>query len=205
MNDEEINLIIARDDQEIEIFKDMDVQRVRKHRDVWQLAGGRGPPPQPLIQLEELPECYRNDEPFEVKDLDDELEGRGHRRRTIVSYNDGLSDDAWAQALEGEEDIEDVIEKNREKTQRRAANKLVRESEQSSRNSPAGEDGRGRKGKKGKKAAIEPELEPLLLNGKRKRGGKAISVTPSINDDDDEPRDSVFTFRHIQFYFLTIT
>lgn len=96
MNDDEINEIIARDDKEIEIFKDMDIQRLRDQKNAWQLAGRHGPPPQPLIQLEELPECYRNDDFFEVSTLDEEMEGRGHRRRNIVTYNDGLSDDAWA-------------------------------------------------------------------------------------------------------------
>jgi hypothetical protein len=48
------------------------------------------------MQFEELPECYQTDEPFDIKDVEDLVEGRGQRRRNIVSYNDGLSDDAWA-------------------------------------------------------------------------------------------------------------
>ena len=96
MNDEEINELIARSDREVEIYRDMDIQRIRDHKNAWQLSGRHGPPPQPLIQLEELPECYRNDEFFESVAIDDEIEGRGQRKRTIVSYNDGLSDDAWA-------------------------------------------------------------------------------------------------------------
>jgi hypothetical protein len=48
------------------------------------------------MQLDELPECYQTDEPFEVKEIDDSLEGRGQRRRNVVSYNDGLDDDTWA-------------------------------------------------------------------------------------------------------------
>lgn len=96
MNDEEMNEIIARNDGEVEIFRQMDIQRARDQKNAWQLAGRSGPPPQPLIQLEELPECYQNDEPFVNKDAEEELEGRGHRKRAVVTYNDGLSDDAWA-------------------------------------------------------------------------------------------------------------
>jgi hypothetical protein len=48
------------------------------------------------MQFEELPECYQTDEPFEVKELEDILEGRGQRRRNVVNYNDGLSDEQWA-------------------------------------------------------------------------------------------------------------
>ena len=92
------------------------------------------------------------------------------------------------QALEGEEDLQDVVERAREKNQRRAASKLLRESEgQSSRGSPAIEE-RGRKGKKGRK--VDLEASPLP-NGKRKRGNKAASVTPSLNEDDEDSRDQV--------------
>ncbi|KAH8103254.1 SNF2-family ATP dependent chromatin remodeling factor snf21 [Phellopilus nigrolimitatus] len=192
MNDDEINEIIARNDKEVEIFKDMDIQRLRDQKNNWQLAGRHGPPPQPLVQLEELPDCYRNDDFFESTTIEDEMEGRGHRRRTVVSYNDGLSDDAWAMALEGEEDIQDVMEKSREKTQRRGVSKLIRDSEgQSSRNSPAIEETRGRKKKGRPPKNVEVDYEPSTsVNGKRKRGGKATSVTPSVIDDDDDLRDS---------------
>ncbi len=95
--------------------------------------------------------------------------------------------------MENDEDIQDVIEKSREKVQRRATSKLMRDSEgQSSRNSPVLEEMRGRK-KKGRppKNAIEVDYEPSTpSNGKRKRGGKAASVTPSLNGD-DEDRDAV--------------
>ena len=51
-----------------------------------------------VMQLEELPECYQTDEPFVTQDGMDELmvEGRGQRKRNVVSYNDGLDDDTWA-------------------------------------------------------------------------------------------------------------
>ena len=95
--------------------------------------------------------------------------------------------------MENEEDIQDVLEKSREKVQRRAASKIMRDSEgQSSRNSPVIEEPvpKGRK-KKGRppKNAVEPEYD-TPVNGKRKRGGKAVSVTPSLNGD-DEDRDAV--------------
>lgn len=96
MNDEELNEMIARHEPEVAIFREMDLQRERDTLEAWRAAGNRGKPPQPLMQLEELPECYQNDEPFEVKEVDESMEGRGQRRRNIVSYNDGLSDDAWA-------------------------------------------------------------------------------------------------------------
>lgn len=45
--------------------------------------------------IDELPECYQSEEPFEAKEVDEAMEGRGQRRRN-VTYPDNLSDDAWA-------------------------------------------------------------------------------------------------------------
>lgn len=211
MNDEEINELLARSDGEIEVFKDMDIKRIRDQKNAWQLSGRHGPPPQPLMQLEELPECYRNDDYFEAASLqEEEMEGRGHRRRNVVSYNDGLSDDAWAMALEGEEDIQDVIERSREKASRRGTSRMVRDSEGvSSRNSPAvgvtEEKPKKKKGRPPKNAnaqasqsANQSVFEDFdgSVNGKRKRGGKPVSVTPSIADDDldDDMRENVSVF-----------
>ena len=96
MNDDELNELIARHKSEVTIFHEMDVQREKDALESWRARGKRGNPPPPLMQFEELPECYQTDEPFDIKDVEDLVEGRGQRRRNIVSYNDGLSDDAWA-------------------------------------------------------------------------------------------------------------
>lgn len=63
---------------------------------------------------------------------------------------------------------------------------------QSSRNSPAIEETRNRKkkGRPPKNPVVEVDYD-LPVNGKRKRVGKAASVTPSVIDDDDDIRDSV--------------
>ena len=89
------------------------------------------------------------------------------------------------QALEEGEDVFELAERNREKKDRRATNKLLRDTE-SGAGTPMS-DGRGR-GRKGKAKAVE-DFEPV--NGKRKRGIKSMSVTPSVQDDDDDDRDSV--------------
>ncbi|KAK0208011.1 SNF2-family ATP dependent chromatin remodeling factor snf21 [Desarmillaria ectypa] len=184
MNDEELNALIARSEEEGEIFRQMDTVREREAQENWRNQGKRGKAPLPLIQLEELPECYQTDEPFEAKETEEIFEGRGQRRRNVVSYNDGLSDDAWARALEDGEDLEDLSERPR-KTRNIA--KFMREGEASSRGTPVSDlDSRPRKGRKGKAKAQDYEVP---IGSKRKRGVKAMSVTPSAaGDDEDEDR-----------------
>lgn len=198
MNDEEISEFLTRSDDETVIFKDMDIKRFRDQKNTWQLSGRHGLPPQPLLQLEELPECYRNDDYFEAAALqEEELEGRGHRKRNAVSYNDGLSDDAWAMAVEGEEDIQDFIERSEEKVSRRAANKAMRDEGVSNRNSPAvGGVKEKPKKKKGSPPKNANASHQCSRNGKRKRGGKPVSVTPSVLDDDmdDDMLENVSVF-----------
>jgi ATP-dependent helicase STH1/SNF2 len=141
------------------------------------------------MQLEELPECYQTDEPFEPKEIDDAIEGRGQRRRNVVNYNDGLSDEQWAMAVEDGEDLQELVDRARGKKERRAANKLLKETDTPGRNTPASDVGVGRKGKKGKGKMTANDYDTPGVAGKRKRGMKSMSVTPSVIDDDDEERD----------------
>ncbi|KAI0735883.1 SNF2 family N-terminal domain-containing protein [Earliella scabrosa] len=190
MNDDEINEIISRSEEESVIFHEIDMQREREALENWRRAGNRGKPPPPLMQLEELPECYRTDEPFGNENELDELEGRGHRRRTVVNYNDGLSDDQWALALEEGEDLQELSARALEKKERRAQNKLLRDVESNGSPAPDLDTPRSRKSKKGKSKA--PDFDAMTpVSGKRKRaGGKSTSMTPSIIDDDDDERDT---------------
>ncbi|KAJ3934981.1 MAG: SNF2-family ATP dependent chromatin remodeling factor snf21 [Lentinula lateritia] len=190
MNDDELNALISRSDEEAEIFREMDIKRERDAIENWRAMGNRGKPPQPLVQLEELPECYQTDEPFDSKDAEELVEGRGQRKRNVVSYNDGLDDDTWAMALEDGEDLQELTDKTRERKERRATNKLLKEAEVSNRGTPASDtESRGRRGRKAKSKLNSDEP---AAGSKRKRGAmKSMSVTPSIaeDDDDDDERD----------------
>ena len=172
MNDEEINEILARSEEEAIFFREMDISREREAQETWRAAGNRGKPPLPLIQLEELPDCYKTDEPFEVADTVDEIEGRGQRRRTVVNYNDGLDDDQWAMALEEGEDINEVADRNR-KFESVVGTPIPEASEV--------KRGRGR-GRRGRPRLNDDDGAP---NGKRKRA-KVASITPPINDEEEE-------------------
>ncbi len=97
MNDDEINEIIARSEDEVRIFREMDVERERSAEERWRAAGNRGPRPAPLMTLEELPAYWQTDEVYDANREDDGLiEGRGARKRQVVNYSDGLTDEQFA-------------------------------------------------------------------------------------------------------------
>ncbi|KAG1718560.1 P-loop containing nucleoside triphosphate hydrolase protein [Suillus lakei] len=92
MNDDELNETLARNDGEVEIFCKMDLQRERDALDAWRAVGNR--------------------------EIDDAIEGRGQRRRNVVNYNDGLSDEQWAMAVEDGEDLQELVDRARGKKER---------------------------------------------------------------------------------------
>jgi len=105
-------------------------------------------------------------------------------------YNDGLSDDQWALALEDGEDLQDLVDRSRDKKDRRFANKLLKDHDASGRGTPISDtDSRGRKAKKGKSKMNGMDYDSPV-GGKRKRGMKSMSVTPSVDEGDDDDRDS---------------
>ena len=111
-DDDELNEILARGEDEYEIFRTMDKERHQQDLKVWRSIGRTGEPKR-LMALNELPDIYLHDSVPEKKaDLADDF-GRGQRQRGEVLYADGLSDDRWARAIDNEEDVGALIEKKR--------------------------------------------------------------------------------------------
>ncbi|KAB5593830.1 SNF2-family ATP-dependent chromatin remodeling factor snf21 [Ceratobasidium theobromae] len=178
MDDDEINQIIARTDQELDRFKAMDYERDMREESEWREAGNRGPRPDRMMTFQELPEVYQRDEPYEPPETELKATGRGARERKVVSYNDGLTDDQWAMALEEGEDPDDFEDLPARRS--RTASRLGREGASGSATpAPEEKNKRGKKGK-GKARADDP-------SGKRKRG-KAQSPEPSSEEEDEETR-----------------
>lgn len=93
--------------------------------------------------------------------------------------------------MEDGDDLQELKEKTREKKERRATNKLLKDAESSNRGTPASDtESRGRRGRKAKSKASNDEP---AAGSKRKRGAmKSMSVTPSVAEDDEEDeRDQV--------------
>lgn len=109
MDDEEINEILARSEQESIDFQRMDEERMANS------MYGRGKAKERLFSEEELPESYKKDirEHFEPTD-DSMYYGRGARERKTIYYDDGLTEEQWLDAVDNDADtLEGAIERKR--------------------------------------------------------------------------------------------
>ncbi|CAG8555954.1 5797_t:CDS:1, partial [Acaulospora colombiana] len=123
LDDDEINEIISRDETELELFRQMDITRIREETAEWKAKGLSMP--ERLIQEYELPEVYLR----EYKTIpDDGVEyGRGQRQRKEVIYDDGLTEDQFLNAVENNVDIENLIAKKQLSTRRRQVKKQLKQ------------------------------------------------------------------------------
>lgn len=98
-DDEMINLMISRSEDELELFKKMDVER--KEHDGTRTR---------LINEDELPDwLVKEDDEVDRwnYDNDDSILGRGSRQRKEVDYTDSLTEKEWLKAIDGENDFDD--------------------------------------------------------------------------------------------------
>lgn len=93
-DDEELNFILKRSDEEYTKFVEMDNERDREEYELWQSMGGQGKRPERLLQEYELPDVYRIEEPTDTLMEEYEL-GRGQRSKEQVRYDDGLTERQW--------------------------------------------------------------------------------------------------------------
>lgn len=169
MDDDDLNLILARSDAEMEIFRLMDVERAKDP--VYGTNAGANKMPR-LMSEKELPEIYLSDG-NPISDEPEEVKGRGARERTRVKYDDGLTEEQWLNAVDDDEDSpEAAAARKAAKKDRREKNRLKRAGELpgSIENSPA--DSRD--------STEEPE--PVVKKG-RGRGKKRERK----DEDDEEP------------------
>lgn len=103
-DEDTLNEMIARGPDEFELFSEMD--RVRKAEEA-----ARGDPPR-LMEESELPDFYQKVyEEADHEERDDEIKGRGARKKNVINYGEGDIDEDLKFALfEGDDndDEEDV-------------------------------------------------------------------------------------------------
>ena len=92
LNDDDLNEILARTEEEIEIFRQIDEERMKN----WNSNLPR------LYSEEELPEVYNQEiQPEEEKVEDLDAYGRGTRERKITQYDENLTEEQWLRQIDG--------------------------------------------------------------------------------------------------------
>lgn len=174
MDDDDLNLIMARSDAELTLFQSIDAERAADP-----LYGEHGTMPR-LMAENELPEIYLNEDNPVAEEIE-EIAGRGARERTRVKYDDGLTEEQWLMAVDDDEDtLEDAMARKAAALDKRNANKDKRakkaagfeSSPEPSRESSVAPSAKKRSRKSAgskRKADDEVEEEPP----KKKRGGTA--------------------------------
>ncbi|ANB13236.1 RSC chromatin remodeling complex ATPase subunit STH1 [Sugiyamaella lignohabitans] len=118
MDDDELNEILARSEEERELFNKMDAERNATSE------YGKDKERDRLYGYDELPEEYQQDvtqylEPAKEKNL-----GRGARERKTVYYDDGLTEEQWLDAVDTDAAaLEEAIAKKRARMERRQERK----------------------------------------------------------------------------------
>ncbi|KAJ5223611.1 hypothetical protein N7468_008153 [Penicillium chermesinum] len=122
MDDDDLNEIMARSEDEIIKFQEIDRERLMTDK------YGPGKRYPRLMCEEELPDIYLQEDNPATEDVVTEVYGRGARERKSTRYDDGLSEQQFLDAMEGLEDgnglsLEEVIENNERRAAERAARK----------------------------------------------------------------------------------
>lgn len=173
LDDDELNELLARGDNELEIFTAMDNERKERKLADWRASGSRGELPPPLMQESELPPFYRRDIGQEMAEelANEEEQGRGRRNKGEVRYTDGLTDDQFIAALENsDDDVEDAADRKRKRAEKKAERKRMNEVLVQAE----------AEGRPLDVAATKEVVEPV----KKKRGRPSSSVTPSVTGDE---------------------
>lgn len=120
LDDDELNEILARDDNERVLFAEIDRQR--------NLTSdyGKGRQFERLYSEKELPEIYQEQYLAKVAETEANPEpvvenyGRGARERKVLHYDDGLTEEQWLDAIDDDDDTpEDAIARKRARIQKR--------------------------------------------------------------------------------------
>ncbi|KAF7546962.1 hypothetical protein G7046_g9153 [Stylonectria norvegica] len=120
MDDDELNMMLARGEHEIGVFQKIDEER-SKHP-----VFGTAPGCQNKARLvgdEELPEIYLSDANPVEEETEEVSLGRGARERTKVKYDDGLTEEQWLMAVDDEEDSPEAAAARKQARKDRRENK----------------------------------------------------------------------------------
>lgn len=167
MEDEELNLMLARSEQELVHFQKMDEERQKDP--VYGIRSGNKAKSR-LMGDDELPDIYLSEGNPIDDDTEDLVLGRGARERTKVKYDDGLTEEQWLLAVDDDDDSPEAA------AQRKMARKEKRETNRQ-------KNGPGDSSPIGSRASSEEVETP------KKRGRKSVNKNEKrkAEDGDEEP------------------
>lgn len=119
LDDEELNDILARSEEEKKLFTDMDTERLIQEK----IQSRQGGYLNRLITKEELPEVFTEDISHHFEKDTKELSRMREKKK--VKYDDGLTEEQWLMAMDDDDDtVEDAIRRKEEKRARRKRKRL---------------------------------------------------------------------------------
>ncbi|ODQ82686.1 hypothetical protein BABINDRAFT_164438 [Babjeviella inositovora NRRL Y-12698] len=173
VDDDELNEILARGDEERELFAQIDSDRIATAMVEAREAGVALP--LRLMAVEELPSVFTEDIGIHMQPAKEEL-GRTREKKRVF-YDDGLTEEQWLEAVDNDEDsIEDAIERKRARAENRQimpdseedddvfADELPVESVVTKRPSPAAESGPVKKKGRGRPPKVAVNLPQWATN-----------------------------------------
>ena len=168
MEDDDLNLIMARSDEELALFQEMDRERLQTDRYGPDKALPR------LMGESELPDIYMAEENPQPEVTEEEYAGRGARVKTQVRYDDGLTEEQWLAAVDDSDDsITEAAARKAARISKRRTNKEKRERRAQGITSDSDPD------PESDEEEPEPEPEPQP----KKRGRKGPGNKRKAEDD----------------------
>lgn len=112
-DDEVINQMLARSEDEFNKFQEMDIARRREDAEL-------GPNRKPrLMEERELPDCLTQEPEVEEEEEEEVVYGRGSRSKKDTNYDDRLSEKEWLKAIGAEdEEYDDSDEEDESPTKK---------------------------------------------------------------------------------------
>ncbi|KAK5650176.1 hypothetical protein RI129_001205 [Pyrocoelia pectoralis] len=156
-DDETINQMIARSEDEFELFQKMDLERRREEAKLGPARKSR------LLEESELPDwLVKEDDEVDRWNYDEPEEsllGRGTRQRKEVDYSDSLTEKEWLKAIDEGGDYDDE-EEEEEKFKKRRGRKRRRRGDDS--DNDAGTSSKRRRGQSSFDNKIRRQMHKLM-------------------------------------------
>ncbi|TPX36140.1 hypothetical protein SmJEL517_g01611 [Synchytrium microbalum] len=186
LGDDELNEILARNDTEKKIFKQMDKDRKQQEETRY----GRNAPSR-LMEESELPAVYLVDIEADTRERANapvEATGRGARARNNVKYDDGLTEEQWTMAVDSGE-LTEVMERRARREARgvrRSSAPIGTGSEAGSVTDESDDDDETIDRDRGSSVGTR-EQSATPVPGSRKRGRPAKSKLSQVVADSNSP------------------